>query len=129
MRHSVAGILGIAAALVVSAVSPLGTVAVAAELAPRTAILQPGVVASIKRRYEAMHSRPDQARHCLERALAANRKCVRASLMLGDLDAACRGKGNVMGPILSAVRVYATLGEISDVMRSVFGNHQGKVTV
>jgi methylmalonyl-CoA mutase N-terminal domain/subunit len=27
------------------------------------------------------------------------------------------------------VRAYATLGEISDVMRSVFGTHQGKVTV
>jgi len=39
------------------------------------------------------------------------------------------GKANVMGPILSAVRAYATLGEISDVMRSVFGTHHGKVTV
>jgi lipopolysaccharide biosynthesis regulator YciM len=38
--------------------------------------------------YEATHSRPEQARHHLERALAANRKCVRASLVLGDLDAA-----------------------------------------
>ncbi len=28
-----------------------------------------------------------------------------------------------------AVRAYATLGEISDVMRSVFGAYQGKVTV
>jgi methylmalonyl-CoA mutase N-terminal domain/subunit len=34
-----------------------------------------------------------------------------------------------MGPILTAVRAYATLGEISDVMRSVFGTYQGKVTV
>jgi methylmalonyl-CoA mutase N-terminal domain/subunit len=34
-----------------------------------------------------------------------------------------------MSPILSAVRAYATLGEISDVMRSVFGTHHGKVTV
>jgi methylmalonyl-CoA mutase N-terminal domain/subunit len=48
---------------------------------------------------------------------------------LGDLAGACRGKGNVMAPILTAVRAYATLGEISDVMRSVFGTHQGKVTV
>jgi methylmalonyl-CoA mutase N-terminal domain/subunit len=52
---------------------------------------------------------------------------VRAAL--GDLASACRGKRNVMGPILDAVRAYATLGEISDVMRSVFGTHQGKVTV
>lgn len=33
-----------------------------------------------------------------------------------------------MRPILSAVRAYATLGEISDVMRSVFGAYQGKAT-
>jgi methylmalonyl-CoA mutase N-terminal domain/subunit len=64
--------------------------------------------------------------------LAALRKrrdgrAVRAAL--GDLDAACRGKGNVMLPILEGVRAYATLGEISDVMRAVFGTHQGKVTV
>jgi methylmalonyl-CoA mutase N-terminal domain/subunit len=48
---------------------------------------------------------------------------------LGELSSACRGKRNVMEPILDAVRSYATLGEISDVMRSVFGTHQGKVTV
>jgi methylmalonyl-CoA mutase, N-terminal domain len=45
------------------------------------------------------------------------------------IESACRGRGNLMGPILDAVRAYATLGEISDVMRSVFGTHQGKVTV
>ena len=64
--------------------------------------------------------------------LAALRKrrngaAVRAAL--GEIESACRGKANVMGPILSAVRAYATLGEISDVMRSVFGTHHGKVTV
>jgi methylmalonyl-CoA mutase N-terminal domain/subunit len=64
--------------------------------------------------------------------LAALRKrrdgaLVRAAL--GKIESACRGKVNVMGPILSAVRAYATLGEISDVMRSVFGVHRGKATV
>ncbi len=37
---------------------------------------------------EATHSRPDAARGLLEEALRANRKCVRASILLGDLDAA-----------------------------------------
>jgi lipopolysaccharide biosynthesis regulator YciM len=37
---------------------------------------------------EATHSRPDAAREQLEQALAANRKCVRASIQLGDLAAA-----------------------------------------
>jgi lipopolysaccharide biosynthesis regulator YciM len=35
---------------------------------------------------EAMQSRPDNARRLLESALEANRKCVRASLQLGDLE-------------------------------------------
>src|SRR5207244_202194 len=35
---------------------------------------------------EAAQSRPDAARRHLEAALEANRKCVRASLQLGDLD-------------------------------------------
>ena len=37
---------------------------------------------------EATHSRPDAARRHLEEALEANRKCVRASLQLGDLERA-----------------------------------------
>ena len=51
------------------------------------------------------------------------------SLILAALEKACRGKENVMPPILSAVRAYATIGEISDVMRGVFGVYRGKVTV
>jgi lipopolysaccharide biosynthesis regulator YciM len=37
---------------------------------------------------EATHSRPDAAREHLEEALKENRKCVRASIQLGDLAAA-----------------------------------------
>jgi methylmalonyl-CoA mutase N-terminal domain/subunit len=52
---------------------------------------------------------------------------VRSSL--DDLVSACRGDRNVMVPIFGAVRAHATLGEISDAMRSVFGVHGGKETV
>ncbi len=45
---------------------------------------------------------------------------------LAALEKACRGTENVMPPILEAVRRYATLGEISDVMRSAFGTYRGK---
>ncbi|MSQ72608.1 MAG: lipopolysaccharide assembly protein LapB [Betaproteobacteria bacterium] len=38
--------------------------------------------------FEATHSRPEDARRCLEQALAANRKCVRANIVLGDMLAA-----------------------------------------
>jgi len=62
-------------------------------------------------------------------ALRKRREAAAVQAALGNLASACRGKRNVMGPILDAVRAYATLGEISDVMRSVFGTHQGKATV
>jgi lipopolysaccharide biosynthesis regulator YciM len=41
---------------------------------------------------DATHSRPDDARRNLEAALEANRKCVRASLQLGDLE---KGAGSL----------------------------------
>jgi len=37
---------------------------------------------------------------------------------------AARGTENMMGPIYDAVRVYATLGEICDAMRDVFGEYR-----
>ncbi|MGE5188839.1 MAG: methylmalonyl-CoA mutase [Gemmatimonadota bacterium] len=66
------------------------------------------------------------------RRLASLRKkrdngAVRAAL--ASLEKACRGAANVMEPILEAVRVYATLGEISDIMRSAFGTYRGKATL
>ena len=69
----------------------------------------------------------DQRRRLASLRGKRDNKAVRASL--GRLEKACRGTDNVMEPILEAVRVYATLGEISDVMRSVFGTYRGKVTL
>ena len=44
---------------------------------------------------------------------------------LGRLDDAARTPGaNTMPPILECVEAYATLGEISDVLREVFGEHR-----
>ncbi len=40
---------------------------------------------------------------------------------LEDLRAAAHGDANLMYPIVEAVRAYATLGEICDVLRAVFG--------
>ena len=39
---------------------------------------------------------------------------------LHDLRAACASGANVMPPLIEAVKAYATVGEISDVMRDVF---------
>ena len=40
-----------------------------------------------------------------------------------------RGGGNLMPPILHAVESYATVGEIANVMRTVFGEYRETVTV
>jgi methylmalonyl-CoA mutase N-terminal domain/subunit len=42
---------------------------------------------------------------------------------LADLKSACEGEENVMPYIVSAVKAYATVGEICDAMREVFGEH------
>ena len=69
----------------------------------------------------------DQRRRLASLRKKRDNKAVKASL--ASLEKACRGTDNVMGPILDAVRAYATLGEISDVMRAVFGTYRGKVTL
>ncbi len=43
---------------------------------------------------------------------------------LDGLMLAAEGRGNLLPPILKAVRAYATLGEICDVLRGVFGEYQ-----
>jgi methylmalonyl-CoA mutase, N-terminal domain len=43
---------------------------------------------------------------------------------LGRLKQAARGRENLMVPILDAVKAYATLGEICDALREVFGEYR-----
>ena len=43
---------------------------------------------------------------------------------LKNLEQTARGNENLMIPIVDAVRAYATLGEICDVLRGVFGEYQ-----
>jgi methylmalonyl-CoA mutase N-terminal domain/subunit len=43
---------------------------------------------------------------------------------LGRLAEAARGTENVMTPILEAVRAYATVGEMCDVLRKVWGEYE-----
>ncbi len=45
------------------------------------------------------------------------------------LEDAARGDGNLMEPIIEAVAAYATVGEISDRLRSVWGVHRELITV
>ena len=48
---------------------------------------------------------------------------------LAALETACRGNENLMPPIISAVKTYATLGEICDVMRGVFGEYKENIVI
>jgi methylmalonyl-CoA mutase N-terminal domain/subunit len=43
---------------------------------------------------------------------------------LAELKRVAKGHGNLMIPILDAVKAYATLGEICDLLREVFGEYQ-----
>ena len=55
------------------------------------------------------------------RALRARRDEARAARALDRVEAAARDDTNLVPPILEAVESYATLGEITDRMRGVFG--------
>ena len=48
---------------------------------------------------------------------------------MDGLEATARGDGNLMPPILDAVRAYATVGEISDRLRVAWGEHRELITV
>lgn len=53
----------------------------------------------------------------------AGRNASAVTSALAKLEAAARGTDNVMPMILDAVRVYASVGEISNTLRTVFGEH------
>ena len=43
--------------------------------------------------------------------------------LLASLRAAARGDGPLMEPLLDAVRAYATVGEMCDALREVWGEY------
>jgi methylmalonyl-CoA mutase N-terminal domain/subunit len=52
---------------------------------------------------------------------------VRVGELLAKLEEAARGSDNLMPVILECVEAYATLGEICDVLRKVFGEYRAPV--
>ncbi|MBC8317530.1 MAG: methylmalonyl-CoA mutase family protein [Desulfobulbaceae bacterium] len=58
------------------------------------------------------------------REVKANRNSDQVEKCLNTLKAAATGDTNLMPPIIAAVKEYATLGEICDVLRSVFGEYR-----
>jgi methylmalonyl-CoA mutase N-terminal domain/subunit len=57
-------------------------------------------------------------------ALKAGRDAGRVARALAGLRDAARGSDNLMYPILDAARAYATLGEMCDALREVFGEYE-----
>jgi methylmalonyl-CoA mutase N-terminal domain/subunit len=55
--------------------------------------------------------------------LRANRDTAAVAARLEDVRAAARGTQNLLPPMKEALRVQATLGEVSDALRDVFGTY------
>ncbi len=66
------------------------------------------------------------ARQQVERVqkVRAERDEAAVQAALAKVEAAARGTDNLMPPVLEAVKAYATLGEVSDVFRKVWGQYR-----
>jgi methylmalonyl-CoA mutase N-terminal domain/subunit len=66
------------------------------------------------------------ARSQLERlnAVKRSRNSTEVDARLRAVEDACKSGANLMPPVLAAVKAYATLGEISDVFRKVWGAYR-----
>ena len=58
------------------------------------------------------------------RALRASRGGAAVSAGLARVKAAAEGADNLLPPMKEALRARATLGEVSDVLREVFGEYR-----
>jgi methylmalonyl-CoA mutase, N-terminal domain len=62
-------------------------------------------------------------------ALRAKRDSARAESTLAELQRRATTTENLIPAILAAVEAYATIGEISDALRRVFGEYQESVVI
>jgi methylmalonyl-CoA mutase, N-terminal domain len=63
------------------------------------------------------------------KAFRAKRSAGAVKQALDAVRAAAKGKENLMPPILAAVKAEATLGEVSDALRDVFGEYRETVVL
>jgi methylmalonyl-CoA mutase N-terminal domain/subunit len=61
--------------------------------------------------------------------LRARRDGVQVATALKEIEATARSERNLMPTILEAVKSYATVGEVSDALRNVFGEYQESVLI
>jgi methylmalonyl-CoA mutase N-terminal domain/subunit len=74
---------------------------------------------------------PDGERRQIERVrrVRAERDATAWAAALDRLETAARGNENLLPLIIDAVNAYATVGEISDRLRSAFGVHRELITI
>ena len=58
------------------------------------------------------------------KALRASRDAAAVDAALAEVRATATGTGNLLPPMKEALRARATLGEVSDVLRDVFGEYR-----
>jgi methylmalonyl-CoA mutase N-terminal domain/subunit len=62
-------------------------------------------------------------------ALRARRDANRASAAIAEVESRARSGANLMPAICAAVEAFATVGEISNALRRVFGEYQESVVL
>jgi methylmalonyl-CoA mutase N-terminal domain/subunit len=75
---------------------------------------------------DILHIKPEVEQYQKEKLarVKKERDQVKVKETLAALKKAAQGTDNVVPPILEAVKAYATLGEISDTLREVFGEYR-----
>ena len=75
---------------------------------------------------DTLRIKPDAERYQKEKLAKVKKERDNGKVkeILAILKKAAQGKGNVVPPILDAVKAYATIGEISDTLREVFGEYR-----
>lgn len=63
------------------------------------------------------------------KAVKAERSQKEVEAKLQNIEKAAKEGGNLMYPIMDAVKVYATIGEICGVLRKVFGEYKEKIVI
>jgi methylmalonyl-CoA mutase N-terminal domain/subunit len=88
-------------------------------------------VASEEHHIPTLRIDPSIERSQVERlhALRAKRDASKTEAALGELERRAKGSENLLPAILAAVESYATVGEISDAMRHVYGEYQESVVI
>jgi methylmalonyl-CoA mutase N-terminal domain/subunit len=74
---------------------------------------------------------PEGERRQCERIqqVRANRDPAAWKAAMDRLEECARGPENLLPPMIEAVKAYATVGEVCDRLRSVWGEHRELITV